>query len=189
MLIDEWLPECHARERHEMVICARAMEIYTALRTVDFGRSLIVRVLLGVRAMPTLLDRSPRVVREIRRQISTPSLTLDRMFEHGLTLLDEAPGKEVVIGLVGRFWTASGGLLTTSATKFRQPSPLGTAKVAWNFSLEEFMPGKTRVATETRIYCADQASRRAFRCYWLLVRPFSGVLRRVMLHMLWKAVE
>jgi hypothetical protein len=73
--------------------------------------------------------------------------------------------------------------------RVRQAALPGTAKAAWNFSLEELEPGLTRVVTETRILCADPASLRAFRCYWLVVRPFSGLLRRLMLHALRKSAE
>jgi hypothetical protein len=189
MLIDEYLPEYHARECHDTVIQAGATEIYTTLRTADLGNSVIMRVLLGLRAIPALLVQSPGVRKELRNKKGFPALTLDHFFSHGFALLAETPGKELVIGLAGRFWSASGGLLTTDAMKFRRTLPAGTAKAAWNFSLEEIAPGRTRVATETRVLCADAASLRAFRCYWLLVRPFSGLLRRLMLHSLRRAAE
>ena len=189
MLIDEYLPEYHASERHATVIRAVPMEIYTALRTADFGNSLIMRGLLGLRAVPALFAEPHRMRRELRKQVSAASLTLNGFLEHGFALLAQDPGREIVIGLVGRFWRASGGLLATDTTRFRQTALPGTAKAAWNFSLEELVPGRTRVVTETRILCADSASLRAFRCYWLVVRPFSGLLRRLMLHALRKSVE
>jgi len=37
------------------------------------------------------------------------------------------------------------------------------------------------VATETRIRCTDDASRRAFLRYWRVIRPFSGLIRMEML--------
>jgi hypothetical protein len=39
-------------------------------------------------------------------------------------------------------------------------------------------PGGSRLETETRVYLTDAASRRRFACYWLVVRPFSGAVRR-----------
>ncbi|TMB67768.1 MAG: hypothetical protein E6J43_07850, partial [Chloroflexi bacterium] len=41
-------------------------------------------------------------------------------------------------------------------------------------------PG-TRLFTETRVRCLGVPSRRWFRLYWLVIRPFSGLLRRSML--------
>ena len=113
VLIDEYLPEYHASERHATVIRAVPMEIYTALRTADFGNSLIMRGLLGLRAVPALFAEPHRMRRELRKQVSAASLTLNGFLEHGFALLAEDPGREIVIGLVGRFWRASGGLLAT----------------------------------------------------------------------------
>ena len=38
--------------------------------------------------------------------------------------------------------------------------------------------GSTRLATETRVHAADSAARRRFRLYWLVVGPFSALIRR-----------
>jgi hypothetical protein len=35
--------------------------------------------------------------------------------------------------------------------------------------------------TETRIYLTDAAARRRFGAYWLMIRPFSGLIRRLWL--------
>jgi hypothetical protein len=45
------------------------------------------------------------------------------------------------------------------------------------------------VATETRIVCTDEASRRAFLRYWRVIRPFSGLIRLEMLRLLRNAAE
>ena len=39
-------------------------------------------------------------------------------------------------------------------------------------------PGGTRLETETRVFLTDAASRRRFAGYWLVVCPFSGIVRR-----------
>jgi hypothetical protein len=39
-------------------------------------------------------------------------------------------------------------------------------------------PGGTSVTTETRVLAPDAGSRRAFRLYWLVVGPFSALIRR-----------
>jgi len=36
----------------------------------------------------------------------------------------------------------------------------------------------TRLATETRVHAADSAARRRFQLYWLVVGPFSALIRR-----------
>jgi hypothetical protein len=47
--------------------------------------------------------------------------------------------------------------------------------------VEDDAPDHARLVTETRVGCTDAGSRRRFRLYWLLVRPFSGVIRKAML--------
>ncbi|KKM03177.1 hypothetical protein LCGC14_1777070, partial [marine sediment metagenome] len=41
--------------------------------------------------------------------------------------------------------------------------------------------GETRLYTETRIRALGPRARLWFRLYWLITRPFSGLLRRAML--------
>jgi hypothetical protein len=41
--------------------------------------------------------------------------------------------------------------------------------------------GRTVLTTETRVACGDPASRAKFRAYWTVVRPFSGLIRILML--------
>ena len=36
----------------------------------------------------------------------------------------------------------------------------------------------SRLETETRVFLTDRASRRRFAAYWLVIRPFSGLVRR-----------
>ena len=61
---------------------------------------------------------------------------------------------------------------STSAT-FTEP---GYAKMALNYRLEDGM-----LSTETRVLLTDERSRKAFRRYWLVIRPFSGLIRRAWL--------
>ena len=41
--------------------------------------------------------------------------------------------------------------------------------------------GSTLLSTETRVRCVDDEARRRFALYWLLIRVFSGWLRRDLL--------
>jgi hypothetical protein len=45
------------------------------------------------------------------------------------------------------------------------------------------------LSTETRVACGDAASRAKFRVYWTFVRPFSGLIRIVMLRAVRRAAE
>lgn len=56
--------------------------------------------------------------------------------------------------------------------------------IAWNFEFAAVRTGFIEVSTSTRIRCLTSRSRRLFRLYWLIVRPFSGLIRREMLRCL-----
>jgi hypothetical protein len=58
--------------------------------------------------------------------------------------------------------------------------PPGQALAGWNFTIRPSHEGWVELRTETRVWCAPDA-RRAFRLYWLVVRPGSGLIRRAML--------
>jgi hypothetical protein len=80
--------------------------------------------------------------------------------------------------LVGRPWRRRGERRAVDDfLAFAEP---GWAKMALDLrALPE--EGGTRLATETRVYLTDRAARRRFAAYWLVVRPFSGLTRRLWL--------
>ena len=110
-----------------------------------------------------------------------PNLTLQHFLAHGFTLLEERPGEELVIGLVGRFWTLSGELESTDPDSFRYHPAPGKAQAAWNFIVRPLDFNRTLLATETRVRCGDPESARRFARYWRVISPFSGLMRRLML--------
>lgn len=188
MLIDEALPRFDAVERHSTLVRASRARVYHALHTADLGGSGLVLLLLWLRSLPARL-RSGWGDRGSRRRRSRPRMTLSSILEHGFVLLADIPNEEVVVGAVGRFWTSSGERYDIDPKDFREFNQPGSAVAAWNFSFSDAGGGVTRVATETRVRCTDAASRRRFRLYWLLVRPFSGLIRRLMLRRLKLAAE
>jgi hypothetical protein len=50
-------------------------------------------------------------------------------------------------------------------------------KIAIDFRAEP-IAGGSRLTTETRVRTMDERARRTFRLYWLLVGPFSALIRR-----------
>ncbi len=76
---------------------------------------------------------------------------------------------------IGRPWTLTGGLRETSDfPAFAEP---GFAKMALEFRAVP-QHGGARLETETRVFLTDPVSQRRFARYWLVVRPFSGLVRR-----------
>ena len=77
--------------------------------------------------------------------------------------------------LIGRPWTPGAGLrLGEDFVHFGEP---GYAKMAMDLRA---VPegGGARLETETRVFLTDASARRRFGAYWVVVRPFSGLIRR-----------
>jgi hypothetical protein len=168
VLIDRFMPTFDVVERHAVIVRASPEEAFRAIRRMDLARSLPIRALFALRGLPALVGG-----RAGRRR----SWTLDDIIEAGFVLLAEEPGVELVLGVVGRFWKPTGGVVRVPAEDFAGFDRPGLAKGAWNFRVEPGGEGRVRVTTETRVSCTDQASRRSFLRYWRVVGPFSGFIR------------
>jgi hypothetical protein len=189
MLLDDYLPECDVRTIFGVRVAASPERVYAALRTADFNRWGITRVLYALRALPALTVAPREAWSRFREVLGRRHFTLEDMLADGFTLLAERPPEELVLGTVGRFWRARGELRATSPARFRYPAPPGSAKAAWNFAVSRRAGGVTELRTETRVLCADIATRRRFRAYWTLIGPFSGLIRRELLAAVRSAAE
>lgn len=182
MLIDDALPHFDEVERHEIEITASPARTYLAVRRLDLSSSTLVRVLFALRGLPALISQPGR-------RAEPPALTLDDLLAAGFVLLAERSDVEIVLGLVGRFWTPTGDVQRLDAEGFARFQQPGFAKVAWNFALDPHGAGGTLLSTETRVRCLDDASRRRFRFYWFFIRPFSGLVRGEMLRAIKRSAE
>jgi hypothetical protein len=160
MLIDHLLPHCDFSERHEIDIRATPERVYDAVRTAELAKNPVVKLLLGLRGM-----RRPG-----HTAFPPP----------GFHLLGDDRPREVVLGLEGPFWKPNCKLREdVSRETFATAVPANTARAAWNFFIEP-NGATTRLVTETRVLCGD-AARKRFRAYWTFIRPFSGLIRILML--------
>lgn len=184
MLIDSFVPVPDAAEKHSIEIAANRQAVYRTLWTADLGGSWIVKGLLLLRSLPQFLLR-PRT----RRTRANRAITLQTLIDAGFGVLAEEPNREIVLGVTGPFWRPVGNVLPFSEEAFRGPVRSGVARAVWNFAVEEMDNGRTILSTETRIVCGDRSSRRKFRAYWLFVRPFSGLIRRLMLRAVRRVVR
>ena len=187
--IDYWMPTYDFAERHETRARAAPGRVYQAIRAADFGHNSLFKLLLGLRALPHLLLNPPKAGQMASGRAPESKLTLDVFFHNGFVMLEERNGHEMVIGLTGRFWRPTGAIVRTDPVEFRLPTPEGAVKAAWNFAVRRATDDSTLLTTETRVWCPDTAARRYFRAYWTLIRPFSGLLRRIMLREIQKTAE
>lgn len=180
MLIDEWMPAFDAHERHQARIRAPREAVWEQVRRLDFGRPAVIRALMAVRSLPALLTRYGR---QKARQSAEGGL-----LRAGFVLLDERPNDELLLGVAGKFWRPSGNIARVTASELRHFDRPGFAVGAWNFTLQGDGDA-TLLATETRVRCTDEASRRAFLRYWRIIGPFSALIRIELLRSIRRAVE
>lgn len=173
MLLDAFLPHPDFSERHELAIETTTRVVYQAIWEADMAGHPIIRALLWLRALPS---------RALSRQwhLDGSPVTLAVVTAMGFCILAEDPGHEVVLGIIGPFWRLTGNLRPCDPASFQELLQPGLAKAAWNFAVAS-RKGVTMLSTETRISCADPASLRRFRLYWLFVRPWSGLIRILVL--------
>ncbi len=175
MLIDGFLPRYDARSYYHTLVNARAQSVYDAVLATNLLDSSITRALFSLRALPARWRSS-------RSRRPPPAITIETLLKNGAILLGDTPPRELVLGLVGKFWSLSeGNVRGLNATGFQQFEVPGYAKAAMNFSVVRQCEAQTLLATETRVQCTDDQSRRRFRWYWFVIAAFSGLIRKEML--------
>jgi len=195
VLLDELMPQYDVVERHGLPVRAAPEVTFDAIRSADLADGPITRALFAIRAIPAtilLLVQSPRAfageVRARRRQRGRGT-RLAEFERHGFRVVAERAPEELIIGLLGRFWTPRGGVCEqVSAATFNTGPPAGQSLAGWNFMVVPRGQDECELRTETRVWCAPDV-RWKFRLYWMLVRPGSGLIRREMLRAIRKAAE
>ena len=183
MLIDSFVSRPDVSEKHQTTVNAAPDTVYAALLKTDLGDSLIIKLLLLMRSLPGFARRG------FRPSLRNQKITLQTLIDSGFGILAEKSGSELVLGVTGRFWRPTGNLSPFNRDDFDKGVVRGFARAAWNFTTIENDDGQTILATETRVICGDSLSRRKFKVYWFFVRPFSGLIRRIMLSQVRKAAN
>jgi hypothetical protein len=158
-LLSEVLPEYDFRERHARRVDAPPERVFAAVRELSADDTPVVRFLFRLRGL--------------RGDATRP--IFDQMTRFGFEVVAEEPGRELVVAAIGQPWKLRGGG-RPRGVDFRTFSEPGYAKMALNYRLENGV-----LTTETRVRLTDADARRSFRRYWLVVRPFSGLIRRAWL--------
>jgi hypothetical protein len=168
--LDAFLPEYEFSERHALEIDARPQAIDRAVRQVSLSDIPIAMLLLYARRLGR-----PRV--DMRRPLLEQAL-------QGSVLLEDRAGESIVMGLTGQFWRLRGGRDASrprTVEEFLAYDRADACKAVIDFRIAELGPSRCRLSTETRVHVEDSAARRAFRRYWLVIRPFSGLIRILLL--------
>jgi hypothetical protein len=170
---DDFLPVYDVSDAVATVAEADRKPTWEALLNVDLlklGREAPMVGMLGaLRMLPEIvghlihgerLAKAPQSMR-LRDLESIP------MAEGGWILLQERPGEEIALGLVGKFWRPVIEFARLeSAEEFRSFDEPGFAKTVYDLAVREVGPNQTLVSGLMRTATTDERARRWFRRYW-----------------------
>jgi hypothetical protein len=167
--LDEIMPEFQFCERHSVHIHARPERVIWAVRESTFGDMRSLGTLLKIRAAAL---RAPA---DDTGALSRDKRILDAFSASGYAL----GGSEHEIVMCGGANVRAKHILEMHTLQecadYRQP---GAVKMAYGFNVEGAGGGWSTITTETRVLALDDLTRRGMACYWRLIVPGSGLLRR-----------
>ncbi len=177
--LDGFMPTYDVHEVHSTRVRAHPMGIHRALLEVTSNEVWLFRTLMAVRELGARGADGSRPLLEAAQA-------------RGFAILADEPGREIVLGVIGRFWRLRQRSIRRigSPAEFTAFAEPGFARAAMNFLIEPTDgAGACRVTTETRITATDARARRAFRAYWTVVHPGSAFIRRMWLRALKRRAE
>jgi hypothetical protein len=168
-LMDRFLPSYQFSERHQVTVRCRPGELLDIIQNFQPPKDRFGETAMLVRQLPA------RLMHVLAPSRTPPPSPVTRA---NFIPLARDGDREMVGGLVGKFWRPDFGLVgVKDASGFLLCNPPKTAKLVIGFAAEQ--TGElTVLATETRVYCPDRYALIMFFPYWLIIRPVSGVLRR-----------
>jgi hypothetical protein len=105
MKLDELLPDYDVAARYDILVQASAAETASALENTDLSESKLTKLLLGLRTLGR------------RRPDSSAGTQVERLRRAGFIELANVPQKEIVFGVVGRFWRPDSGIIAGLSTE------------------------------------------------------------------------
>ncbi|HKS18492.1 MAG TPA: hypothetical protein VJS63_04695 [Bradyrhizobium sp.] len=179
-LMETFLPHHQFSEQHQIRIRCPPGELLDTIQAYQPPKDWFGEMAMRVRQLPAKLMHWLAPERVPLPAPFTPA---------SFTPLGRDGDREIVGGLVGRFWRPDFGLITLeSPSGFLACNPPRTAKLLIGFRAEQNADA-TLLTTETRVYCPDRYSIIMFTPYWLVIRPVSGILRRRTLRTIRKMAE
>jgi len=175
--MDRYMPDYDATEVCETDVEAPAAETYAAIRETDL-KDPFVAALFALRELP---ERLARRFNGDSAPAETPRpVTFGDMLDHspGFTLLAEDPGREFVVGSVGRFWRRNYGGRQVSAEEFIPFAEPGYAKLAVGFIVTPLGETRSHLRYEARTVTTDTAAARQFGRYWRIIHPGVALIMR-----------
>jgi hypothetical protein len=185
--IEVLIPVPRRRELDHVDLAAPPLEVWESLRDGRMAWPFLVRALQRARARSRPAEgrrrEPPLALGELRSTRERP----------GLHLLAEEPGRELTLGAVVAMRLFTFELLPiTDRETFASSREPGLVRLVWSIQLSPLGSTSCRLRVELRIDAADALTWHRFARTYLLLGPFSRLLRRRVLASLadqWGAPE
>ena len=166
-ILDRFMPVYEIVERHKVRVQAPADVTLAAAREQDLQRSAIVRAIFRAREVALGARHDDSAVTPLMTQL----LTL------GWGVLEDVPGREVVVGAVTRPWEAEVVFQSLPPEQFASFSDPDYVKIVVSLRADPLSGGASIFRTETRAIATDAQARAKFRRYWSFVSPGVSLIR------------
>jgi hypothetical protein len=169
--IQSYLPDPMHYEIHRIFVKAKPDEAWQAARHFDGSKIPWVRFIFDLRDIPDLI-RGRKPDKDDRR------LGVDQVADSGkgFIILEERPGRDVVVGSVGQFWHLNIPFANLKPNDFEAFNEPGWGKLTWAISVDPFLDGST-ISFELRTTATDKKSRKKLKRYFLMIGLFSNLIR------------
>ena len=114
--------------------------------------------------------------------------TIEDLKRIGFVKLAEDPGREIIFGMMTDNAMFNSCRPVISASEFINQSEPKIINAVINFSVEEKGTACHIISTETRVWCGSAEIKRKFRLYWFFIKPFSQLIRKLMLRQIKKQI-
>ncbi len=174
MIAERILPTFDVSDEVAVVVAANASMTWRALLECDLievgRRRPLVGILGALRALPVvalhlLHGEMPDAAPDRLTLRDTTTLPAE---DGGWVLLDEQPGEEIALGLVGRFWRPVIEYAHVEPEAFAAFDTPGYAKTIYSLGVRPLAPDSTLLWGLMRTATTDEPARRWFRRYWML---------------------
>ncbi|MDP4261488.1 MAG: SRPBCC family protein [Bacteroidota bacterium] len=174
-LIQKYLPRPRQAEIYRIFVNADPDKAWETARHFDMGKVPWVRVLFDIRTWPDRLKGKPV---ETDKRLGVDQITDQGK---GFIILEEIPGKEVVVGSVGKFWRMNIPFAEVTPGQFEEFDTPGFGKLSWSISVEPYREGST-ISIELRTTATDEESWKKLNKYYHIIGPASRLIRSSMMH-------
>lgn len=171
-LLEHYLPRYTFSHRYQAVVrCGDIGRVYDIARDVDLSRSRVIVLLFRLRGLPCHCWRARAFCAAM----------------HWTELAQQRPAEFLVA-----YWRGGDGnriRRIDHPAQFPGPLPGATQKVGFAFRFRQLDADRVEVDTETRVLCIGVRSRLSFLAYWLIIKPFSGLVRKEILRLIRREAE